>query len=276
MAKLEAFLRTGQLGPLRLGMDPSEAMFILGQPEDQSRKINPLELKYGSLRLTFWKHPEQARSQLMDIGLYYQPAYEPVPDAVKMDDFSPTKKTTEHRFRSFLHEIGYLPVHVVEGESMRQLILLSGVIVSFTAGKLYSLRIEQKKRQEKVPSALSDEREPSIDDIREMLAEAATATAAGAMRSGLVVAWAALEAVLRRTALRSGLQGQIGVQPAVLIRELNSARILTRHDVSFLEEARQVRTGVVHGLAPQPIPDTLVGEIMDMASRLLEKSEKSP
>src|SRR6266853_1415070 len=101
MATLEKLLKTGQLGPIVLGISPYEAVSALGEPQDQSRKKNPLQLKYGSLQLTFWKHAGSERSQLMDFGLYYQPAWEPVPEPAAFTDVRYDESTTEREFRSF-------------------------------------------------------------------------------------------------------------------------------------------------------------------------------
>src|SRR5216110_1995997 len=123
MASFETFLRTGELGPIRLGMSPSDALSVLGEAQEQSRKQNPLVLKYGSLQLTFWKHGP--RSQLMEIGLYCQPSYTQIPRPVALTDITLSSRKSEKAFRSFLHEIGYLPVHSVESEAARRLIMPS-------------------------------------------------------------------------------------------------------------------------------------------------------
>jgi hypothetical protein len=73
-------------------------------------------------------------------------------------------------------------------------------------------------------------------------------TAAGViprmMGAALLIAWAGLEASLRRAALQAGRQGKIGVQPSILIRELFAAGQLTPAEQRSLEEMRQLRTAV--------------------------------
>ena len=71
-----------------------------------------------------------------------------------------------------------------------------------------------------------------------MLAEAGVPLNANAYRAALLLAWAALEAALRRTALRAGLQGRIGVQPSVLLRELFAAGKITEDEYQLLEHLR--------------------------------------
>jgi hypothetical protein len=271
MATLEKLLKTGQLGPIVLGISPFEAVSALGEPQDQSKKKNPLELKYGSLQLTFWKHAGSERSQLMDFGLYYQPTWDPVPDPVAFTDVTYDANTTEREFRSFLHSIHYLPAHSINGKSEQRLMLPSGVVVSFSEGKLHSLKAAQQRTKEKTSAPLSDEQEPSRSQIDEMLQEAISVAGTGAVRAGFVMAWSGLEAALRQVALRRGLQGRIGVQPTILMRELFSAHVLNQDDMSILEEARQARTGIVHGLAPRPLAADAVSKIAKLARRLMDE-----
>jgi len=269
MASLETFLRTGELGPIRLGMSPSDAMSVLGEAQEQSRKQNPLELKYGSLQLTFWKHGP--RSQLMVIGLYCQPSYKRIPPQVTVADITLSNRKSEKAFRSYLHDIGYLPVHMVVGESGTRLIMPSGVNVQFAEGKLHSITHSQQNRKENPEAPLSDEREPTFEQINEMLAEANHLAKMGSTRAGIVLAWAGLEAVLRRVALNAGFIGRIGVQPSILLRELFAARALSQDDTKFLEEMRQLRTSVAHGLKPTPISADYIVGLVNIAHRLLSK-----
>src|SRR5262249_14228867 len=149
-----------------------------------------------------------------------------------------------------MQRIGYLPVHIVEGPSGKRILFPSGVEALFTDGKLHSIRLAQRESKEPTSAPLSDEREPSTTQIREMLQEAEQAMQAGAHRAALLIGWAALEAVLRRVALASGRQGKIGVQPAILLRELLAAGRLTPSDHADLERVRQMRMFAAHGLAP--------------------------
>src|SRR3954451_12989552 len=99
MATLAQFLKTGSLGPVVLGMDPFEVVEQIGEPDEESRKKNPLILKYGSLQLTFWKNGP--KSQLRDIVLTFLPRFEPPPPSVALDDFS-FAQPTERDFRNFM------------------------------------------------------------------------------------------------------------------------------------------------------------------------------
>lgn len=64
--------------------------------------------------------------------------------------------------------------------------------------------------------------EPSVEQIRSQLREAGSALSNGLVSAAVLLAWAALEAALRRTAVDAGYKGKVRVQPTVLIRELYS------------------------------------------------------
>ncbi len=269
MATLEEFLRAGHLGPVILGMTPTDVMTALGDPQDISRKSNPLQLKYGCVHLSFWKAPSHRVHQLREIAITYQPEFEPFPETLAFTDWNPAGPPTERQFRAVMHEIGYLPVHSLEGLSGRQLIFLSGVTVLFAEEMLHSIRLLQRETKEPTSMPLSDEREPTTKQIADMLDEADRATQIGAHRAGLLMAWAGLEATLRRAALRAGKQGKIGVQPSILIRELFAAGQLTPAEHRTLEELRQLRTASAHGLAPMAFDVEIIPRIKDISNRLL-------
>jgi hypothetical protein len=271
MATLAQFLKTGSLGPVVLGMNPIEVVEQIGDPEQESRKKNPLTLKYGSLQLVFWRHG--SKSQLRDITLNFLPEFERLPSLVALKDFHPRGQPTEGYFRNFIRESRYLPVHLTEHESGRQMVFLSGVVVDFADGLLNSIRITQKETKESTQAPLSDLRQPSLEQILDMIQESERALEFDARRSALVVGWAALEACLRRVALWKGRNGQIGVQPAILIRELLSAGVLSREDRRFLEELRQIRTATVHGLAPVNFSPRIIREMNAMTRRMLAETE---
>jgi hypothetical protein len=263
MAKLAQFLRTGSLGPAVLGMNPFEIIEQIGDPEEQSQRKNPLTLKYGSLQLVFWRRG--SKSQLRDITLNFLPKFEPLPPPVALKDFHPSDKPTEEYFRNFVRQSGYLPVH----ESGLQMVFLSGVVVDFMHGLLNSIRITQKEKKESTNAPLSDVREPSRKQIFDMIQESERALAFDAYRPALLIGWAALEASLRRAALEKGLQGQIGVQPTILIRELLSAGVLDREERELLENLRQIRTATAHGLAPVNFSPQIVSKMNAMTLRML-------
>jgi hypothetical protein len=102
-----------------------------------------------------------------------------------------------------------------------------------------------------------------------MFEEANRAVNSGAQRAALLLAWAGLEAALRRAALNAGRQGKIGVQPSILIRELFAAGRLTPSEHQTLEELRQIRTALAHGLPPVRFPKNMIAKIKAISDRLL-------
>ena len=270
MPTLEEFLRTGHLGPVVLGMTPMAVMTAVGDPDDTSLKSNPLQFKYGCAQLTFWKSSKDRQHELREIALIYQLRFHPLPPSLKFTDWNPVRPPTEKRFRKFIDEIHYPPATSVKGPNETQIVFLSGVTALFTNGKLDSIRLFQRQTKESTSSVLTGEREPTRMQILDMFEEAKRALEIGAERAALLVAWAGLEATLRRTAIRAGKLGKVGVQPAILIRELFAAGELTAEDHRALEELRQLRTRLAHGLAPIRFDVTTIHKIVALSSRLLD------
>jgi hypothetical protein len=274
MATLEEFLRNGRLGPVVLGMTAPDVITAIGEPQGTSAKSNPLQLKYGSAELSFWKEKKDGRLFLREIVISYRPQFEPFPPILPFLDWNP-RPPTKQVFKSFIYYIGYAPVNSVEGPSEGKMTFLSGVTALFTEEILDSLRLHQRRTKETTSTLLSNEREPTTEQILEMLEEAERAANSGAMRAGLLIAWSGLEAVLRRMALSAGKLGKIGVQPAILIRELVASEQLTSDERHTLENFRQLRTSLAHGLAPIPIDRMTVQDIVELSKRLLFRSESN-
>jgi hypothetical protein len=274
MPTLEQFLKTGRIGPIRLGMGPMEVKSLIGEPTDWSTSSTPLLFIYGPLQLTFWKKRSERELQLQEIALKFQPTLKGLPNAVMPSDWKIQRRATIKSFRSFLKKIDYSADPETNGSSSRQVVLPSGVRATFAEGMLQSLRAGLRQAPEKQNIALKMDGEPSAVQIRSMLDEAAQVAEAGSRRAALVIAWAGLEAVLRRLALQAGLQGRVGVQPIVLLRELLLAGGITPEDFEFINKLRLTRTSVAHGLAPTPIDRHTVPKAVRLARTLLEGAEK--
>ena len=111
--------------------------------------------------------------------------------------------------------------------------------------------------------------EPTADQIEEMLAEAEEVAAKAGDRAALVLAWAALDATLRRVVLAAGLDGRPTRPPVTQLRELYANGHLSAGDFRALERTRKVRAEVVHGLAPRPIESGLVAQVTALSRKLL-------
>ncbi|QYY33778.1 hypothetical protein K2O51_33575 (plasmid) [Cupriavidus pinatubonensis] len=157
-----------------------------------------------------------------------------------------------------------------KGES--ELHFASGVAATFDRDMLSTLRLSQKEATGRPSIQVDREREPTLKQIEAMLDESAVAERVGAASAALLVAWAAMEALLRRTALHAGLKGRIGVNPQMLLRDLSSAGVLPSAETRLLEEVRQVRVAAAHGLSPVPVRPTLLLELHRLAVRLLIKA----
>lgn len=179
MATLEEFMRTGQLGAVILGASPSDVMTALGDPDDISKKTNPLILKYRCVQLTFWKAPKERTPQLREIVLAFQP-FEPPPEFLEITDWNPQEPPSERDFRAFIERVDYPPAHVVEGQSEKAFLFPSGVSALVSEGKLHSIRLQEKENKATPPAPVTDEREATMDQIHGMLIEAEYVVAAGA------------------------------------------------------------------------------------------------
>jgi hypothetical protein len=78
-----------------------------------------------------------------------------------------------------------------------------------------------------------------------------------------------LEAAMRRLAQRAGLNGKIGTEPILLVRELYSSGYLSPEDFQRVEQTRMLRTEIVHGLAPPAIEAGEVQFLAGLARKLL-------
>lgn len=98
------------------------------------------------------------------------------------------------------------------------------------------------------------------DSVRQRLEEARTLLDAGHPEASLVLAWTAIEALLRLLARQEGV-AHIRSEPASLLRSAASEGWIGRDDFAVLNEALRVRNMVVHGFRPSP-----VGQLQDLGS----------
>ncbi len=249
-------------------MDPASVEVQLGPPEARSRKASPLLLKYGPLELTFWS-PRAEPPQLAQVSLSLLQGLQKLPSALRFDDWTPNATTRIEDFEHFVKRIGARPEEILRGDSESAILMPSGVRASFLRGQLAGVLLSKREGDENRPPVLNDEREPSVEQIRFQLREAQSALSTGLASAAVLLAWAALEAALRRTALDAGYKGKVRVQPTVLIRELFALGRLTRDEVEMLESARQLRTAIAHGLLSQLFDDEVVVRIVRLTDRLL-------
>ena len=90
--------------------------------------------------------------------------------------------------------------------------------------------------------------EPSGEQIERMVAESERLVELGMVHAGVVLAWAGLEASMRRVGQRAGVGGRIGTEAPTLVREMYSSGHLSAKEFRTAEKYRGVRNQVVHGL----------------------------
>lgn len=269
MTTLESFIRTGSLGPVVVGLPLPDLMAFLGEPQASSKKTNPLWLKYGSAELSLRKAPQTSVYKIREITVKFQPVFEPLPNAIAFSDWDCERPRTEAEFLNYLQGVGYNPIITAQGVPGRQLIFESGVVASLSEGMLYTIRFFEREARQPKAMPFLDEREPTKEQIFEMLDEAEQASKSGADRAALLLAWAALEAALRQRAHRLGSSGKVGIQPTILIKQLFASGGLSQLEYQKVEQLRQLRTAVAHGLAPLRGVSNDMPDVRSLVSRLL-------
>lgn len=268
-ASFAKFLKTGQLGPLTLGMNPSSVEVQLGTPEQSSRKLNPLILKYGPLELAFWS-PKSEPPKLAQISLMLSQELNRLPQALHFEDWTPNAQTDIGEFKDFVERVHARTDDLLRGEVESEMLFRSGVRALFVSGYLFALYLSKRETDNNRSPMLDSEHEPSVEQIRSQLEEARSALHVGLRSAAILLTWAALETVLRRTALYAGYKGKLRVQPAVLIRELYSLGRLKRNDREMLETFRQQRTRIAHGLIAEKINEDEVVHLLQFTEQLLD------
>lgn len=111
-------------------------------------------------------------------------------------------------------------------------------------------------------------REPSEQEIARAITEVETLVEMNQTRPALVLAWAALEAAMRRVC--SDVELYVPkTTPSELLRILYGNGILTRKEFELLRETYRLRTEVVHGLVSTPFDSMDVKGIIATIRRLL-------
>lgn len=109
--------------------------------------------------------------------------------------------------------------------------------------------------------------EPTPEQIHQRLDRAAASAAAGQLDLACLSAWAALEAAMRQTRDRAGLNGR--ARPDSLLTTLYSNGYLSREELHQLREASRVQTQLAHGFVPRAFDPDLVTEVIRVARKLV-------
>jgi hypothetical protein len=100
-------------------------------------------------------------------------------------------------------------------------------------------------------------REPSNEELNEVLVSVERMIEGGDHRAACVFAWATLEAVMRRVAREVELYLP-RTTPGELLQTLYGNGLLSREDFDELNRLYRLRTGIVHGLIPPAIDPALI------------------
>jgi uncharacterized protein YutE (UPF0331/DUF86 family) len=100
-----------------------------------------------------------------------------------------------------------------------------------------------------------------------LIEEAETLLRAGAVRAAFVIAWSAVEAVMREIASRENIEIE-KVTPRFILKSLYSVGIVSRQDFDKLSETMNLRSEVVHGFEPAHLPVDVPKFLLDFARRL--------
>lgn len=276
MATLRRLLMNGTLGPIHVGLTPSEVMNIVGEPEESSRKKNPLILRYGSLELTFVKVRDHQRLELRRFVLGFHGRDWSLPQSIKLSDWKPTEPPSPTSFDRMARELGCKPEEAALTAGSGYLLFPSGVKASFHRGKMRDLEVAPLRASDPSVESSSMRHEPTPNEIASMLDEARLAADAGLTRAALLVAWAAIEASLRKLATPSGTLSRELLQPARLVAWLQHSDQISHNDVLTIQNIRHLRMAAAHGLAANRVELQDVEHALNLAARVLEQATKKP
>lgn len=156
MATLEQFLRNGELGPFRVGMDAAELMEVLGPPHGTSGTKNVRILLYGAMQVTLTRGADR-EDRVASAGMYFQPSEQELPESVRPEDWLPGANTTEAAFRVFLEKIALEPISTIAEGDSRTLVLDSGSRVTFTSDRLHAIQYMLRGNRRTVAVTLPEE-----------------------------------------------------------------------------------------------------------------------
>jgi hypothetical protein len=114
-----------------------------------------------------------------------------------------------------------------------------------------------------------DAREPSKEEIDDMLAYVERTIQAGDLRAACVFAWSTLEAAMRHACRDAGLSTP-RTTAGELLRTLYGNGVLSRESFDQLNRSFRLRTEIVHGLVPPAVDPDLVWAVVRATRCLLE------
>jgi hypothetical protein len=164
MVSFDEFLRTGQIGPLAVGMTRDAVRDLVGDPDDTSISKSPEIWKYGPIEVSYYRTPDGSEPFLASI-LYHFDGTSPTPPPLSPSGWRPTHETSVEDFRAHLKEIEIPVVGGVDSGPNQHLVLGSSLRVTFEDGRLASVGYTAKREPEFKQLSLSLRKE-DFDQIQ--------------------------------------------------------------------------------------------------------------
>ena len=118
---------------------------------------------------------------------------------------------------------------------------------------------------DRVPPGAS---EPSLEQIVRNLELAERLSDSGELASSLMIAWATLEAAMRRSARSAEIEVK-SYSPLFLLTVLYSNGLLDRGEFDTLSEALKLRNAFAHGMNPAAIDPSVPRSVVSIARKLI-------
>jgi hypothetical protein len=259
MNQVFEFIQTGSLGPVSLGMSATAVLDDVGEPDQTSRKSNPLLLIYGCVSLTFLRSPSSRTPQLREVVVALANYPGTTPSVLSFADFEQLGDLRVLQFAHYLERKGHPSYLTSIAEGDGEVVFPSGVKATFKKGYLESFNLQPREIKEAGSLIANDAM--TISDVNGLLDEAAAAAEAKAYRAALLVGWSALEATLRLIANRHGISKRQSFTAATLTSILHGLKVLPAPQARRLEVIRQMRMAAAHGM---PHPNVSVDAVKDL------------
>jgi hypothetical protein len=110
--------------------------------------------------------------------------------------------------------------------------------------------------------------EPSLEQIDQAFESAERLVEAGELTTALLIAWASLEATMRRSARAENIEVK-SYSPLFLLRALYSMGLLEPADFDSLSEILEIRNTVAHGMNPPALDRSVPLAVAIIARKLI-------
>lgn len=158
-----------------------------------------------------------------------------------------------------------------EMESDKEMVRYAEV-TSAEPGWRYDFAILEAESQSKGNGIAAEEQ--TDDDLVKFLDNAELLAGTQYVNAACLVAWAGLEAAMRRRLRAAAERADSGTATRTLLNELYSIGVLTMEELPQLEKLFQLRNRIAHGFAAQVTDKASAHLMIDLARRLLSESQR--